>query len=293
MTQRFGLAAVQMAPVPWDPEATVEKMGSIARQVARSFPWIDMLVFHELAVMGLTQFSPPSDGRNPLLSAQAVPGRLTETLSGIARSTGLWLVPGSMWEQDGDRVYNTALAISPKGEVVAKYRKIYPWLPHEADTTPGDELCVFDVPGVGRFGLCICYDTWFPEVARNLAWLGAEVILRPTMTPTSDRTQELVLSQAHAIFNQCYFIDVNGVGPWGGGRSMIVDPDGRVLQEAGQAETVLTEALDLERVRWAREHGTMGLCRTWGQYRSTEVDWPMYRGNGDGPRPIDAEVLRR
>jgi formamidase len=276
MTTRFGIAAVQMAPIPWDPAATAAKMRTVAEQVARSFPWVDMLVFHELAVMGLTQFSPPEDGRNPLDSAQPVPGPLTEELAATAAATGLWVVPGSLWERDGDRVFNTALAISPEGELVARYRKIYPWLPHEAHMGTGSDLCVFDVPGVGRFGLCICYDSWFPEVVRNLAWLGAEVILRPTMTPTSDRPQELVLSQSHAIFNQCYVIDVNGIGPWGGGRSLIVDPDGRILQEAGQAETILTEALDLDRVRWTREHGTLGLCRTWQQFRSTPMAWPMY-----------------
>ena len=100
---------------------------------------------------------------------------------------------------------------------------------------PAREFCVFDIPEVGRFGLCICYDAWFPETVRTLAWMGAEVILHPTMTPTADRPLELVINQANAIFNQCYFVDVNGVGPWGGGRSMIVDPDGRVAAAGRRA----------------------------------------------------------
>ena len=74
---------------------------------------------------------------------------------------------------------------------------------------------------------------WFPEVSRSLAWLGAELILHPTMTSTSDREVETAVARANAIFNQCYFVDVNIVGQYGGGRSQIIDPDGTVLQFAG------------------------------------------------------------
>jgi Predicted amidohydrolase len=131
---------------------------------------------------------------------------------------------------------------------------------------------------VGRFGLCICYDAWFPEVVRTLAWMGAEVILHPTLTATSDRTTELTLSQANAIFNQCYFIDINGIGPWGGGRSLIVDPNGRVLQQAGESNSVMTEMLDLDQVQRTREFGTLGLCQTWKQLKNFPGEFPMYKG---------------
>ena len=80
-------------------------------------------------------------------------------------------------------VHNTALAISPEGEIVATYRKLFPWLPLET-SVPGDTFTVFDIPGAGRFGLMICYDGWYPEVSRTLAWMGAEVILQPTLTKT-------------------------------------------------------------------------------------------------------------
>ena len=115
-----------------------------------------------------------------------------------------------------------------------------------------------------------------PTCSQLLAWMGAEVILHPTMTPTSDRPLELVMNQANAIFNQCYFVDINGVGPWGGGRSLIVDPDGRVLQQAGERETILTEIIDLDNVRKAREFGSLGLCQLWKQLRETPVRFPIY-----------------
>jgi formamidase len=266
-----------MAVVPWDAAATVEKMCDAIRQVSLNFPWVNMIIFHELVVPGLAQFittEKPDDWRK---NAEPVPGPITDTLCAAARRYRKWVVPGSLYELEGKMLYNTAVAISPAGDIVAKYRKMFPWMPYEAGTTPGSEFCVFDVPEVGRFGLCICYDSWFPETVRNLAWMGAEVIIHPTMTPTSDRELELVLNQANAIFNQCYFIDVNGVGPWGGGRSMLVDPDGRILQKTGERETFMTEIIDLDNVQKAREFGNLGLCQLWKQLRDHPQEFPIYR----------------
>ena len=265
-----------MRVVPWDAQATVQKMTAAVRQISWNFPWVDMLVFHELAVSGLVQYQ-PSDPAKPFpQNAEPIPGPLTDELCAAARRVGKWLVPGSMYELDGEDVYNTAVVISPEGEIVARYRKMFPWLPYEAGTRPGEEFCVFDVPEIGRFGLCICYDMWFPEVARTLAWMGAEVILQPTMTPTSDRELELVMAQANAIFNQCYFVSLNGVGPYGGGRSLLVDPDGRVLQKAGVNETFLTEIIDLDHVTRTREFGTIGLAQTLKQLRDAGPEFPVY-----------------
>jgi predicted amidohydrolase len=153
---------------------------------------------------------------------------------------------------------------------------MFPWLPYEDGVTPGDEFCVFDIPDVGRFGLCICYDMWFPEVARTLVWQGAEVILQPTLTPTSDRELELVMCRANALFNQCYFISVNGVGTWGGGRSTMIDPDGRILQEASTNQTILTEMIDLDHTTRTREFGTIGLAQTLKQLRDSDHSFPMF-----------------
>jgi formamidase len=107
----------------------------------------------------------------------------------------------------------------------------------------------------------ICYDGWFPEVARGLALQGAEVILHPTLTSTPDREEELVLARANAIVNQCYVLNVNGSLQVGGGRSIGVDPEGHVLFEGGTGEEYFTEVLDLDRVSTVRERGTRGLNR--------------------------------
>jgi hypothetical protein len=97
------------------------------------------------------------------------------------------------------------------------------------------------------------------------------------MTPTSDRTLELVMCQANAIFNQAYFVSVNGIGAWGGGRSLIVDPDGRVLQEASTNQTILTEMLDLDNVTRTREYGTLGLSQSLKQLRDAYHNFPVYK----------------
>jgi len=278
MTRLFGIAGVQMSVVPWDADATVTKMAEIVNRIRHSFPWVQMILFHELCVSGLVQFAERPSLEQWDRVRQPIPGPLTDRLCAIARAEGKWIVPGSMYERDGNLTYNTSIVISPQGEIVAKYRKIFPWYPFEAESTPGDEFCVFDVPFHGRFGISICYDMWFPEMIRTLAWMGAEVVLHPTMTPTMDRDLELVLSQASAIANQCYFVDINGVGPWGGGKSLMVDPDGRVLHKASTNETIITEMLDLERVTRVREYGNFGLTQTLKHLRDSDIRFPQYQG---------------
>jgi len=278
MSRPFGIAGVQMSVVPWDADASIGKMERVTHQITASFPWVNLILFHELAPVGMVQFDGAPEPEQLRQLQQSIPGPLTDRLCALARQAGKWLVPGSLYERAGERTYNTAIVISPQGEIVARYRKLFPWVPHEAETA-GSEFCVFDVPDVGRFGVSICYDMWFPEVTRTLAWMGAEVILHPTMTPTSDRDLEVVVSQASAIFNQCYFVDINGVGPWGGGRSLIVDPDGRVLQQAGTQETILTELLDLDHVRRTREYGNLGMAQPFRHLRDSGLRFPPYQGD--------------
>jgi formamidase len=283
LSRLFGVAGVQMGPVPWDVASSVQRIESLARRVRALFPWVDMIVFPELAPMGLDAANPPPEGWEYGQVAETVPGPLTERFCCLARELDRWLLPGSIYERDGETLYNTALVASPEGELVAHYRKMFPWRPLET-TSAGQGFCVFDVPGVGRFGISICYDMWFPEHARSLAWLGAEVVLHPSATYTSDRGLEVVLSQANAIMNQCYLVDVNACGHGARGLSLIVDPEGRVLQQAGEQEGFLTEMLDLDRVSWAREYGTLALNALWRQLRDTPVRFPPY-GAGLVPNP--------
>ena len=271
MSRQIGIAAIQMASIPHNVPATLDKVEELVGQTTILLPWVDMLCFPELILDAFSAFVPGyvvSEG-------QTIPGPITDRLCALAAHYHKWLIPGSMSERDGNDIYNTAIAISPKGEIVARYRKIFPWRPHET-CKAGGTFSVFDVPDVGRFGLCICYDLWFPEVAHTLSWMGAEVILQPSHTQTSDRPMEAIMIQANAIINQCYYIGINGTGQFVGGRSMIVDPNGHVLQQADQHECILSEILDLDLVSTTREYGTLGLCQTWKSLRDDPVTFPIY-----------------
>ena len=258
----FAIAGLQLALSSGDNRERIEHEVGVAMT---RFPWLRMIVLPELASFG------PALGR-----AEPLPGPTEQRWQALARKHAIWLVPGSLYEKEGERIYNTASAIDPDGTVVARYRKLYPFLPYETGVSPGSEVAVFDVAEVGRFGLSICYDQWFPEVARALAWKGAEVILHPTLTGTIDRDQELVLAQANAIANQCYFIDINHAGALGNGRSILVGPEGDVLHRAGERNEIIPIRLDLERVRRVRERGIKGLGQMLKSFRDTAVRWPCY-----------------
>jgi formamidase len=257
------IAALQTSPVFGDPEATLRRMAEQVTRVREVMPSVRLVMFPELHLAALPPLLDPHKpkGTVPL----SLPGPLTEELGAIARANGVWLVPGSVYERgEGDRVHNTCVVLSPDGELVASYRKVFPWEPHES-SAPGDRFVTFDIPDVGRLGLSICYDGSFPETCRRLAWMGAEVILQVSLTTTSDRPQEIVLARANAIFNQLYVVSLNAGSPAGLGRSLIVDPEGLVRLQAGDGEELLTDVLDLDAVTRVREHGTAGVSRLWEQ----------------------------
>jgi formamidase len=278
------IAALQLPPVVGDAEATLVRFEQRVATVKRSFTDIQMIVAPELHLSGVGGiFDEEGEGYAEAVAVE-LPGPLTDRLGALARATGLWLVPGSVYERTDEGVANTAVAISPEGELIAAYRKCFPWQPYET-SVPGRRLVTFDVPGVGRVGLAICHDGAFPEVFRQLAWSGAEVVLQPTLTTTSDRDAETILARANAIANQLYVVNVNAPGPTALGRSLIVDPEGLVRVSAGAGEEVLTDMLDLDAVTRVREHGSFGLNRLLDQLDriGPELELPMY--GGYVPRP--------
>ena len=193
--------------------------------------------------------------------------RVTE-LCDIAREANVWLLPGTVPELGDDGgLYNTAVVIAPDGRLAMSYRKVFPWRPFEP-FKPGDRFAVFDMPGVGRIGVAICYDIWYPEVSRQLAWMGAELIVFPAQTSTCDRAQELVLARANAIANQVFVVSVNASAPVGTGQSIVVDPEGIVRTQApSEAAATLIDVIDLTQVERVRTYGTCGLNRLWSQFR--------------------------
>jgi predicted amidohydrolase len=273
----LSLVAAQVRPIGSDPDATFDKFAGEVRTIARSFPETNLVIFPELYLAAEDPFVAP--GSNPKELAEPIPGPLTERVAKVAESARRFVLAGSIYERDGDAVYNTAIVFAPDGELIAHHRKIFPWRPWET-VAAGDEPTIFDIPGVGRFGLMICYDGWFQEVPRLLMRLGAEVILQPSLTTTPDREEELVLARAAAIVNQCYVVNVNAASTLGGGRSVGVDPEGRVLFEAATGEELITEVIDLDRVTQVRQHGTRGLNRVLEHLEEAPLRfWDVYRSS--------------
>lgn len=258
----FAIAGLQLQ---LDHGDNIDAIGEELRVIKRRFPWIDMVVVGELAAFG-----PRLDRAEPM------PGPSEERFAALARETGLWLIPGSLYERSGDAIYNTTPVINPDGDVIARYRKMYPFLPYERDVAAGNQPVVFDVPGKGRIGVSICYDMWFPETTRTLAWMGAEVILHPVMTNTIDRDVELSMARASAAMNQCYVFDINVAGRLGYGRSIIVGPGGEVIHEAGTDRQLMPVVVDFDYVRRVREEGWQGLGQVLKSFRDAGHDFAAY-----------------
>ncbi|MEZ5355037.1 MAG: carbon-nitrogen hydrolase family protein [Bryobacteraceae bacterium] len=229
------------------------------------YPWIQMVVFSELAAFGVSP-----------RHAQPLPGPAEDAFREMAAKHQIWLLPGTMFEKSGAHVYNTLSVINPLGEVVGRFRKMFPFRPYEMGVTAGDEFFVFDVPGVARFGVSICYDMWFPETSRTLAAMGAEVILHPSMTATIDRDVELSIARATAAQQQCFVFDINGAGDGGNGRSIVVGPYGDVLHQAGHSEEMIPLEIDVDRVRRSREVGLRGLGQPLKSFRDRGVHFSIY-----------------
>ena len=254
----FSIAGMQLSLPCGDNLATI---GEEITKTKKRFPWVDMIVLSELLTYGPEK-----------KYAEKRPSKAEKFYCELAKELNIWLIPGSDYEIDGDDLYNTTSVINNKGVVIKRYRKIYPFCPYESGVSCGQDFVVFDVPQ-GRIGVAICYDLWFPEVARSLICLGAEVLIYPTLTGTIDRNVELSMAQATAAMNQCYVLAVNGLGDYGNGKSIIVGPDGSVIHQAGINKEIFPVEVDFALVRRNRERGLHGLGQPLKSFRDNPISF--------------------
>ena len=258
----FAIAGVQMHLHHGD---NLEAMRHRLQLLMHLYPWVQMAVFSELCVFG------PA-----LQRAQRLPGPAEDALRSMAREFDLWLVPGSLYENRDGRIYNTTPVIDPERRGGRPLPQDVPVRPARGGGGPRHEFCVFEVPEVGRFAVLNCYDLWFPETARTVTAMGAEVILHPVMTHTIDRDVDLNVAKASAAMFQCYLFDINGLDAGGNGQSCVLDPSGRVIHQCGTTEELVPVEIDLEQVRRQRVRGMRTLGQPLKSFRDSKVRFPIY-----------------
>jgi predicted amidohydrolase len=230
--ERFRLALAQVNCKPGDKEENLKKTKEAAEKAKKQEA--ELLILPELSLTGYVV-------RDQIYElAEKIPGPSTRIVEKLARETGLHIVFGmpELSERTHATLHNTAVLVGPKG-FIGKYRKMY--LPthsvfeEKRYFRPGYETAAFETD-LGKIGLIICYDIYFPEVARMARLEGAQLIVCISASPATRRTFFETLTQARAIENTAFVAFVNLVGVedglqfWGGSR--LVGPNGRTLVQA-------------------------------------------------------------
>jgi predicted amidohydrolase len=269
-------------------------VSTIDSAVAGSAPFLPvrLVVFPEFAHSAPVFASAPE-----LIEKLAVeiPNEHTDRILQKAREHNIYIQTGSMLEIDKkypNAVFNTTCLIGPEG-ILYKYRKVNTWIPYEVHTSPHDiegyEEPLFPVAEtpIGRIGTAICYDWLFPEVLRQLAANGAEVLVRVSayMDPwnaTAPMDWWTTVNRCRALENAAFVVAANQAAKlkhyppysWSGG-SQIVDFEGRLLADAspGPGERIVVGPVDVSALRHEREvrrgHSFLAHLRT--------EAYPVYR----------------
>lgn len=247
-------------------KANLEKMLSFIDASADN--GADLLVLPEQALQGYLTSVVAMDtsadmSKNEFLyqyeNAETVPdGPSVKAIIDRAKERKIYVCFG-MTEKDETvdcKLYNTAVLVGPDG-FIGKYRKVHQPADEVHAYYAGDGFPVFDTP-IGKLGMLICYDAWFPESGRELALGGAEIILKPTATchGTADHNLDMdqgyysydLCERATALQNGCFFVSANQIGLCGVsdyfGHSNIIGPNGRILETTGDEEKIIFHEID-------------------------------------------------
>ncbi|MEV6762454.1 carbon-nitrogen family hydrolase [Streptomyces sp. NPDC051105] len=214
----------------------------------------DLVVLPELWTTGAFAYEEFATEAEPL------EGPTYEAMAKAASDAGVWLHAGSIPERDPEGpLYNTALLFSPSGDLAAAYRKIHRFGFDKGEAVlmgAGQELVTVRLPET-TLGVATCYDLRFPELFRALVDAGAETMVVSAGWPERRRAHWTLLAQARAVENQAFVLACGTAGTHAGvpqaGHSIVVDPWGEVLAEAGAGEEILTVDLDPAKVAVSRE----------------------------------------
>ncbi|MDY7041445.1 MAG: carbon-nitrogen family hydrolase [Chloroflexota bacterium] len=237
---RLTISLAQISPAWGKPELNLARTRELVIEAGRRGS--DLVLFPEL---WLSDYDLANAGRY----ASAPGSGAFVLLSELTRQSGVHLL-GSILEEEGERKYNTAVLFAPNGDLAASYRKTHLFAPMEEARylVAGETLPVFDLPW-GRCALAICYDLRFPEVFARYADAGARIVFLVAQWPQRRRVHWQTLVRARAIENQMFVVACNRVGEAAGerfgGHSVMCDPWGRAVVEAGEDEVLLTATIDL------------------------------------------------
>ena len=248
MTATWKIAGVQMDCVLGDKARNLAAIRAGLRHAAGH--GARLVVFPECALTGYC-----FEGRDEALPfAEPVPGPATDAVAGDCRALGVWAAFGMLERGPGGELFNSCALVGPDA-VLPAYRKVHlPFLGVDRFATPAERpFAVHDLGGL-RVGVNICYDGSFPESARVLMLLGADLVLLPTNWPTGARSTVKYLIQARALENCVYYAAVNRVGEERGfrfiGQSRVVDISGDLLAAASEhQEEILYADIDPQRAR--------------------------------------------
>ena len=232
MKEKFKIALAQIACKRADKKENLKKIENFVEKAKNQSA--DLVVFPELSLTGYVV-------RDQIYElAETIPGPSTQVIEKIAEKTQTYIVFGipELSEKTQATIYNTAVLVGPKG-YIGKYRKMY--LPthsvfeEKRYFRPGYQAVAFDTE-IGKIGLIICYDIFFPEVSRLTRLKGAQLIVCISASPAVRKTFFEILTAARAIENTAFLAYVNLVGIenglqfWGGSR--LIAPNGKVLAKA-------------------------------------------------------------
>ena len=229
MSDKVKIAAVQMNPAIMQNKKNLDKILAEVRTAAGN--GADLIVFPECALTGYV-FSSREEAA-PFM--ESIPGLSTDKLAACCGELGVHVVVGLL-EKDGDKCFNAAVLIGPGG-LVGKYRKNHlPFLGIDRFLDPGDRPFEIYRTPIGNIGIHICYDCNFPESARVMTLLGADILVLPTNWPQGRGKVAKYVVNTRAYENKVHFVAVNRVGEERGtrfiGNSKIIDTWGDTLVQA-------------------------------------------------------------